>query len=1267
MIAPGTRSEGSPSHIQHASPLTPSHISIAQLTPLLSSPASSSIRAIVTLVWPYSSSRRTLTLLLAEPDSRLRQSHGQVKVQFTGSSAEAVAKSRVGIGDDIVLSLEGVEWIKDETTIRTPGKDVECALRFAERLLLQINGSSDQVSIINVDHPAPSPTAQPQPSVPVSPRTPPQPFSLRKTTASDHWVSPAFLKNASLSLAPARRAPYDPFAIDDGYVEGKGRKKPRFSAGGGGTWRYVDRSPSPEKVGTDAAFELEDKGATVLKDDLAHTDAEQTLLHDSPLDSQAEVTALGQNGALGSHHHEQENHLEAKPMSEYDNDLDVSSQHSVIVGLSQYKDDSRLSRNSSRSDSARPFRLNSPSSQGTSSAHSSPRLDPAQIRQPQSLSPQTGTVAEQPSMAPPESSHARLQTSQNASVPHLITDSAPWTDAPLAPRLQPIRSPTLPQVSPFSSRFKESTTYFPVDHGRLAPNFDVSPNQAVHKEEVVSVSQDENEDDAEDESDRSSSPVDRVQRISAELSQGQASDQQDVSSVPTDEEGDEVGKISDSSNSPVNKIRTDSADLPPNQVIHQEDVSPASKIDDEGEPEGRSEFSSSSVTKVQRVLAESYNKSTLRFGDGVVQKAKDHPHVTSISGQWEHDRAAREGRFSEMATTSDIDIFPGDQDLTDQYKAESLKGQVTFPSMEAGKAAELASDPDIGEAYGRGHTDTESAMEELHNESEYVSERESSKSLTSTSLHGKEQEIARNDEDDGDLSAKRGSFRYAANASLGIMDMEAAALSESSESEASTSGKPRGEEPKTVHHELEESEPDDTDGQAGELGRAELEPIGPERLEDQTSELADTENEESGLSEPRSESESQSVEAFDSDSDVIITGSITHPVLPDSGQGGVPPIDGTERRESSSHHSSTSAEDEDGVAEDEECFAENDNFITEKIQPLSLQNDLLEATKATPLTAVSSYGITPLSSNHDPDQALDPALLDPHLSNVPSVELVASSSFFRQFVPDQSNEPTSIINTVPPPAAELVAADPTFDTHSTGLDSSFPSREFPHHQDGERESPSIGISSTYPAPTHHTSDSSSLSSGLRTAHAYFAPLTQLPSHHFAVIDTLTLVTSSTPPVRASSGPKDHFLTLHLTDPSQYPNFIAAQIFRPYREALPSAQAGDVALLRNFKVVSAKRRLGLLSTEESAWAVWGADQRVEQDAEEEVQVNGPPVEWGHDEEQRVRELKGWWEGVKAAEAAVADEVGSEELEEEEEEEEGGGGSNSDPASEADEEE
>ncbi|KAK7516889.1 uncharacterized protein IWZ02DRAFT_456664 [Phyllosticta citriasiana] len=224
---------------------------ISALHPGLPSLATQSIVSIVTLVWPYSSSTRSCALLLAEPDFRLRRRRGQVRVQFFADAAHAVATSGVGIGDVVVLRLgPGVQWLAssgEEEVVRTPGKSVEWELGYRRALRLRAWRDGELLASLDV-------------------RGEQTPERQVKEVEEDHvyntpsrivghfsgeglkmgsWASPAFLKRSRLSLDSVRDS-QDLFADDDGYVEGKGRKK-RKSWMNVGMWTYANRTPSPEK------------------------------------------------------------------------------------------------------------------------------------------------------------------------------------------------------------------------------------------------------------------------------------------------------------------------------------------------------------------------------------------------------------------------------------------------------------------------------------------------------------------------------------------------------------------------------------------------------------------------------------------------------------------------------------------------------------------------------------------------------------------------------------------------------------------------------------------------------------------------------------------------------------------------------------------------------------------------------------------------------------------------------------------------------------
>ena len=90
------------------------------------------------MIWPYSSSKDSISILLVEPDIRLRRNKGQVRIAFTGASARAVAKSEVTTGDDLVLGLLGASWSRIEEGIQISGECVPWQLLYGPRLVLKV-------------------------------------------------------------------------------------------------------------------------------------------------------------------------------------------------------------------------------------------------------------------------------------------------------------------------------------------------------------------------------------------------------------------------------------------------------------------------------------------------------------------------------------------------------------------------------------------------------------------------------------------------------------------------------------------------------------------------------------------------------------------------------------------------------------------------------------------------------------------------------------------------------------------------------------------------------------------------------------------------------------------------------------------------------------------------------------------------------------------------------------------------------------------------
>ncbi|KAI7266969.1 hypothetical protein KC345_g8055 [Hortaea werneckii] len=242
-------------------------VPIQTLAPDAELPSNGAIRAVVTLAWPFSSSTRQCALLLADPDFRLRTRKGQVRVRFTGPSAEAVAKSRIGIGDEITLHLGGATWAEPkEGVIRTPGKSVDGELVFARQLGLKVARDSGEADISLEAPPSPQ---KPTHEYTEAATSTPLPKAVRDLRSSWHesgvpiYSSPAFAKRLRLSSDSFSSSAFDPFVDEQAETDEQANKKLRTSFGSVSQWRYAGRSPSPPKdtPGFDLQAELDRQDA----------------------------------------------------------------------------------------------------------------------------------------------------------------------------------------------------------------------------------------------------------------------------------------------------------------------------------------------------------------------------------------------------------------------------------------------------------------------------------------------------------------------------------------------------------------------------------------------------------------------------------------------------------------------------------------------------------------------------------------------------------------------------------------------------------------------------------------------------------------------------------------------------------------------------------------------------------------------------------------------------------------------------------------------
>lgn len=270
-----TNGSSSTSQDPAAASIEKRQISIAQISSDLPDPSHAEIRGIITLLWPYSSLTKSLALNLAESDVRLRSEKGQVKISFTGSLGRFVGTQGLGIDDQLVLSLEGADFVK---TVPRDSRDVGWELRYASILRGRIIGRLDGEVV--VDHEAQDEEAAPVvpgpvvAEVPSPPRSPPRNRVSAIQNDDGEWSSPAFIKRARLSYGSLMSHDFDNFIGEDGSIPGKGRKKARFEPRKSGTWRYQSesRSPSPEAEDTAMAEPELEKPKPVMTEMACQTD-----------------------------------------------------------------------------------------------------------------------------------------------------------------------------------------------------------------------------------------------------------------------------------------------------------------------------------------------------------------------------------------------------------------------------------------------------------------------------------------------------------------------------------------------------------------------------------------------------------------------------------------------------------------------------------------------------------------------------------------------------------------------------------------------------------------------------------------------------------------------------------------------------------------------------------------------------------------------------------------------------------------------------------
>ena len=235
-------------------------VPIQDLDPSVSPPNDCTIRAVVTLSWPYSSSTRQYALLLSERDFRLRARGGQIRVKFSGPAARAVAQGKLGIGDEVVLELGAGEWAS-AAAVHVPGKSVG-ELHFGRGVQMKVQKDGSEETLVSVADDAVDEVEQEISQVEVTPAKRTSPTTTfrssigREPGSAAIYSSPAYMRKAAkFSYLDGISRLFE----DEWDNQDLPRKKARTSMGEVKNWKVVDRTPSPEPSSRPTAIVVEEE------------------------------------------------------------------------------------------------------------------------------------------------------------------------------------------------------------------------------------------------------------------------------------------------------------------------------------------------------------------------------------------------------------------------------------------------------------------------------------------------------------------------------------------------------------------------------------------------------------------------------------------------------------------------------------------------------------------------------------------------------------------------------------------------------------------------------------------------------------------------------------------------------------------------------------------------------------------------------------------------------------------------------------------------
>ncbi|PWY86438.1 hypothetical protein BO94DRAFT_517539 [Aspergillus sclerotioniger CBS 115572] len=1311
-------------------PLRSTPVPIAQLSPTLENLSNSSVHAVVTLLWPYSSSTRSLGLLLAEPDFRLRRTNGQVKVVFHGSVAEEVAKSQVGIGDSVYIGLAGSRFVENDTTKQTPGRFVAWDVHFDSGVFIEIWRSSQHLSTVKVDRPlSPLPAADDATAPPATPTVNSHAAldSRNPNGGLQSWQSPAFIERSRPSLGHLSSSLFDPFAEEDGFVLGKGRKRPRFSMRGS-DWRLVDEPASPGDTDIPGDWTAMFDDEAWLRSESGGDDmADEARQSPEPSETRDAVSIPG-----GSPDGAQAADVTTEQVT-------VTLEPSAGKQLDEVKSDARflLPQSISRTESPGQKRNNVPHFAGHLPIDT-PRLHPIPspgLPVPSPLVSTSnsplgyfGSVSATP---PPQSTPP---TTANQEVTGLASEDVSDKQPDLAVGQTDEGVATTVNSEPIAL-----SQPGPQEHGidsqpEIAHPVSVHETVAAEKQgpEDVEVRAEQVEETV---TERAASDVAEPVRDENKVGEGAKPGEIEIADIEEDEEMLEAeesprqrGGIHISQEKGIHhrvngtrdeNYESESAshssviessrpgDMSEDEDATEEDVEPRSKSRYDIELVSDSEAESPAKPHDTVRRAHEYHIEGEDEDEDEDEEMEDEEDISDEDGsdseesegaydedgyddrvdsesEFESESDEMESRAQQPIRTVEPEVIVLDSDSDDE-PPPSIQRRPFAAQEPVRSRSDLSPSADEASSYGTSESgdDDEVEMEGEEDDDDaegYSSGAEGEEWSVEDDQEADEREVETVDVEsiyqiESERDEEWHSDRVQAHERIADAQSDGAVSEKHLEPE------------QTSARDLDDEQPDDEDADADEME------VGSARDEHMHDEQKDQEQVEEKVDNTQIEVEHIEGEAAadhgleDAEAQSLVE--TDRDVAPGTSPGGERPsiaIDeqpgfhvGDEESRTAEVVTQELIHEEIRYISDDAHIVQQADASTEPILRFSeppIDPELLNA------GTFSSEDQTSMSRQHSADtsqaqtqeteisgvpeqaQHIDPSLSLGGTSQSLSLPISAAVTSDMPILPlDQlvTPEPSQIIGVdkdvpsvlpvdeappTPEPTQEILAVQQETETPPTiepvvNTTATAEVDNLPQDEDSDSESGSVSTAleeqeyvseeDDKGVQTTHSEDEVLLVGddrarlvnlnrnfpGLRSKHSYFSPLATLIDHFNALTDTISVVSEVRPAIRATSGKKDYILTFGLTDPSLAGTILYAQIFRPYKTALPSLEEGDAILLRNFTVKSFKHSMTLASVNTSAWAVFTASQP-------DAHIDGPPVEYGPEEQSYATDLRQWYQ-------------------------------------------